>query len=611
MKNISRRDFLKSAAAGAAGIGLMSVGLVGCSSSSSAETETETDEAAEEVAEEVVEEAAEEAAAETASTEATQITETVYSSASWRIKPDPIDESEIIETYDVDVCVVGLGHSGAAAAIELSEEGYTVIAIEKKAEEVFTTTGTDIGHINSALSESLGGGSGYDPIEFFNNWMLNTANAANPTLAMKFAQNCGEAVDWWAEKGGDDIEPTLVFEGPNDERPNIVTEVGPFHFYCSSVNFNDAVCITNSKDSVEADGVSKFLFGCTGEQLLTDDDGNVTGVVAQNADGEYFQVNCQAVIIATGGFGGNTEMANDLLVDLKYVLQDNDNFNGMGMDSNGDGIRMAYWVGGRLEQNPGTMDGKATWQTSSPALVPMLSHPQGIHLDYTGRRFYNEYWGPIEMRSRPLMTRNRELFYCVYDDNLTTYMQYVPASHGTTDPTEETLAGVREILDAAYAVKGTGYTDETSQSVWYAGDSIEECIEAIGIEDERVANNIIASVESWNACCEAGADSEYGREDTFLFPINQGPYYIQVNENNEILGNFLTTVGALITDGDQRVLGEDWKPITGLFATGNATGGRFGWDYFSPAYGVSVGIALTLGREAGKSVGQYLNGELV
>ena len=77
------------------------------------------------------------------------------------------------------------------------------------------------------------------------------------------------------------------------------------------------------------------------------------------------------------------------------------------------------------------------------------------------------------------------------------------------------------------------------------------------------------------------------------------------------MGNFLVTLGGLIVDGDQRVLGEDWMPIPGLFATGNTTGGRFGWDYFSPSYGVSVGYATTLGRECGKSVEQMLKGELV
>ena len=625
MAKLSRRDFLKGIAAGT--LSVAGMGVLG-------------------------------AVAPTAHAEGapagTKITDTIYSTASWRVKPEPIPASDIGEVRDVDVCVIGLGHAGATCAMTVAENGFSVIALELLTEESFSTTGNDFGHINSKLSESLGGGSGYDPIEFMNNWMINSANAANPVLAMKFAQNSGEAIDWWYDKAGEGTAARLVFQGPNEERPHIQTEAGVFHFYCSSVSFSDTAAVKNCAASVkELNPDSEFLFGHKGLQLIQAEDGTVSGVIAQNVvSGEYVQVNAKAVVVCTGGFSANSEMCHDLLVDLELALQHNDQYRkmqtagmsmpagaepgggdeasseggdeasseggagggspmmAMGFGRDGSGIAMLYHAGAHLEQNPGTMDGRASWQTSSPALVPMLSHPQGIHLDYTGRRFYNEYWGPIEMRSRPLMSRNRDLFYAVFDDNLTEYMQYVPASHGTTNPTKATLDGVRAIMDAAYAVKGTGYYDSASMSTWYAGDSIEEIVAAMGL-DEKVAANILASVSTWNASCAAGADSELGREAKFLFPIEQGPFYIQVNENNLMLGNFLVTVGGVYVDGDQRVLSQDWYPIPGLFASGNTTVGRFGWDYFSPAYGVSVGMATTLGRECGKSVTQYLNGELV
>ena len=622
MAKLSRRDFLKGIAAGTLSMAGMSVlGAVAPAA------------------------LAEEAPA------ATKITDTIYSTASWRVKPEPIPASDIGEVRDVDVCVIGLGHAGATCAMTVAENGFSVVGLELLTEEGFSTTGADFGHINSKLSESLGGGSNYDPVEFMNNWMVNSANAANPVLAMKFAPNSGEAIDWWYGKAGEGAAAKLVFQGPNEERPHIQTEAGVFHFYCSSVNFNDTASVKNCAASIQdLNPDNAFLFGYKGKQLIQAEDGTVSGVIAQNVvTGEYLQVNAKAVVVCTGDFSANSEMCHDLLVDLELALQHNDQYRKMqtmgmsmpagampegdmpegegapggegggmgggmpmmmGFGRDGSGIAMLYHAGAHLEQNPGTMDGRASWQTSSPALVPMLSHPQGIHLDYTGRRFYNEYWGPIEMRSRPLISRNRDLFYAVFDDKLTEYMQYVPASHGTTNPTKATLDRVRGILDAAYAVKGTGYYDDASMSTWYAGDSLEEIVAAMGL-DEKVAANILASVKTWNASCAAGADNELGREAKYLFPIEQGPFYIQVNENNLMLGNFLVTVGGVYVDGDQRVLGQDWYPIPGLFASGNTTAGRFGWDYFSPAYGVSVGMATTLGRECGKSVTQYLNGELV
>lgn len=586
MSRISRRDFLKGIAAGtlsAAGMSVLNA-----------------------VAPAAL---ADEAPA------STQITETLYSTAAWRIKPEAVAASEIAEVLEADVCVVGLGHAGATCATQVAQSGKTVIGIETQNEESYRTTGNDFGHINSKLSESLGGGSNYDAVQFMNNWMLCANNAANPRLAMKFAQNCGEAIDWWNDMAEGETTPKLVFEGANEERPHIQTEAGPYHFYCSAVNFNDTYSVKHAYEKIKAmNDANAFLFGYSGSYLLQDDNGAVTGVIAKNEEtGAYVQVNAKAVVVCTGGFGGNEEMCNDLLVDLKGALQPNDSFRlmgSMGFGRDGSGIKMLYWAGANLESNPATMDGRASWQTSNPARVPMLSHPQGIHLDYTGRRFYNEYWGPIELRSRPLMTRNRDIFYCVFDSKLTEYMQYVPASHGTTNPTAEKLQSVRDVQAAAYAVKGTGYYDESSKSTWYAGDTVEEAV-AAAVADEKVAANIVKSVANWNEMCAAGADIECGREEKYLFPIEEGPFYVEINENNVVLGNFLVTLGGVYVDGDQRVLGKDWMPISGLFASGNTTGGRFGWDYFSPSYGVSVGMAATLGRECGKSVVEYLDGELI
>lgn len=593
MADITRRNLVKTAGAASAAL------TMGAASAALAKGSAASDASA---------------AADAAGTTYTQVAGSTYSTASWRIAPDPIPADKITDTYEADVCVMGLGHAGGTCAMELVDEGYTVVALEKQDRDSYQTTGHDMGHINSELSKSLGGGDGYDPVEFYNNWMLNCANDANPGLVMKYSQN-GSTIDWWYDKaGGADagVEAKLVFAPADEERPFIQTECGAFKFYCTSVNFDDANSVLNGADAAEsANADNHFLFGYAACQLVTDDNGAVTGVIAQNVETEeYIQVNCKAVVLATGGFGGDPEMAADLLPDIVYSLQENDNFNAMGMDRTGDGIKMAYWLGARMEVNPATMDGRASWQNGSPALVPMLAQPQGIHLDYTGRRFYNEFWGPIETRSKPLGARSRKLFYAVFDDKLTDYLQYVTASHGAYNPTKENVQKVRDVLDAAYAVKGTAYYDEDSASTWYAGDTIEECIEALGV-DAKVAANIKESVDSWNDCCAAGVDTEFGRDKEFLFPIEQGPFYIEVDADNMMLGTFLVTLGALRTDADQRVLGSDWMPIKGLFASGNTTGGRFGWDYFSPCYGVSVGMAIILGRECGKSVGQYLEGKLV
>ena len=68
----------------------------------------------------------------------------------------------------------------------------------------------------------------------------------------------------------------------------------------------------------------------------------------------------------------------------------------------------------------------------------------------------------------------------------------------------------------------------------------------------------------------------------------------------------MVTCGGLLTDGDQNVLDAQMNPIPGLYASGNCCGRRFGNEYFTPIPGVSLGLAIVLGRECGKSVAGFI-----
>lgn len=116
---------------------------------------------------------------------------------------------------------------------------------------------------------------------------------------------------------------------------------------------------------------------------------------------------------------------------------------------------------------------------------------------------------------------------------------------------------------------------------------------------------------NWNKeYTHEGRDLEFGRAAEVLFPVENGPFFLQVVQENALIANYMVTMGGLYVDAEQRVLGEEFLPIHGLFATGNTTGGRFGRDYFTPTNGVSIGMAVCLGRECGKSVQRQLEGKI-
>ena len=130
---ISRRDFLRGAAAGAVSLAGMGI-LGGCAGG------TDTSAAAQGTTAESTTEAPSSAAAETSasSVKGDETAEAAASSAAvsqagWRTAPDPVDDSQIKETHDADVVVVGHGYAGLNACRYLAAQGVKVILIESQA----------------------------------------------------------------------------------------------------------------------------------------------------------------------------------------------------------------------------------------------------------------------------------------------------------------------------------------------------------------------------------------------------------------------------------------------------------------------------------------------
>ncbi len=538
----------------------------------------------------------------------------------WKTAPDPIPERKIKEEYETQVLIIGGGYAGNAACLELCEQGYKVMVVEAQTEAAYELRGGDEGVINSKFCQEYWGAPEVDPIEFYNNWMLNCNNYANPELVMKFAQNGGESLDWHISRCTDAQKQSwqVKFWSHNNEevRPHVLGEIGGLKFWAPTLHPEQGTVYRLNKAFCVEQG-TEYFFNCHAEHLVTDSSGAVKGaVIFNNETEEYFRIKADYVVISTGGFGSNESMTADMLADLVAQMQEQDELGQMGADRDGSGIAMAVWAGAQHEQcGVPTMDGRQPWLTGNPGLTACPGHPQGIWLDWQGKRFMNEFWGTLEHRCFPMLFTNRERMYCIYDNNLPETMQYVAPAHGSTDPSGSTLDSIRTKMDEAYANRGQGADISSGEMggynmLTYAGDTVEECLSYIPDIDERVKENILQSWAKYNEMAHAGRDDEFGRDSAVMFPLDNGPYFVQVIDKQAGIGNYMVTVGGLWTDGEQRVLGPDWKPIPGLFASGNTTSGRFGRDYFTPMLGVSIGMAVCLGRECGRSVAKQIRGEL-
>lgn len=129
--------------------------------------------------------------------------------------------------------------------------------------------------------------------------------------------------------------------------------------------------------------------------------------------------------------------------------------------------------------------------------------------------------------------------------------------------------------------------------------------------DDGFIDNLLDTVERFNAMAAAGRDDDFGRGATpieerwagptrdgmpsgTMHPISPtGPYYCV------ILGpGALDTKGGPVTDEHARVVGVDGMPIPGLYGAGNCVASAAGQAYWGP--GGTVGPALAFGYLGGR-----------
>jgi len=136
----------------------------------------------------------------------------------------------------------------------------------------------------------------------------------------------------------------------------------------------------------------------------------------------------------------------------------------------------------------------------------------------------------------------------------------------------------------------------------YAADTLEELAGYLGYTGDA-AKSMVESVKEYNALCAAGKDTRFGKDDYLMIPVDEAPFYGCVSQNTGVATVGLVTLAGLVTNEDLQVVKADGlTPIKGLYAAGNCLGGRYGNAYATPSAGNSMGMAMTLGRVAGKII---------
>ena len=560
--NLSRRGFLTGAAAAGA---LAAMGLAGCAPQQAAE------------------------GTKTADTGA---------ASSWRDKPEM--PTDIAETLEADIVVVGAGNGGVVAAATAAQNGAKVIVLEKAGEVMAAREA--VGAINSKLEPD----HPVDVPELLNHAAQTQSGDANMLLYKTWAEKSGEMIEWYKET----LEPKgmlfpFEWHAPDDPHayyPAMCYNPCIGEYNPDGPNYNSYAHVAVLADVFTQELGGEILFNTPAKMLVQDESGKVTGVIAESADKGFIQVNAaKGVIICTGGYAANTEMLNDLCETATKWC---------GLTSatteEGDGIRMALWAGAELEPGGGAMvwnrailpDGFEFSDDRTGGDIFLPGSQPFLHVNVNGERFMNEDQC-YPMSYAQGAQQPRHFSWIVWDGNYwEDIAQFDTCGCSRLYPAPSGTAFNADVYDCE------ALTKEHLDEFWLnprlengslkKADTLEELADMMEFDADQKAT-FLATVARYNEMAAKGEDTDFGKPAYRLSDVEKAPFYAA-----RIAGALLVTIHGGITDVNSQPLNADGKPIENLYVCGNNQGGFYPHNYPSNFTGINAGRVATFARIAAK-----------
>ena len=312
------------------------------------------------------------------------------------------------------------------------------------------------------------------------------------------------------------------------------------------------------------------------ETLKQDSDGHIVGI-SGTADGAPFDLQCDAVILATGGFLGNQELMKRYFSFCDIDGDLDDMFCYMSFRHEGDGVRLAEQAGAARD-SVSIEFGTLRYPNRNGGIAYLANthyFPQPIWVNACGKRFVNE---GMDQAMNAALSLPGLRSYCLFDDATFQAMWQSGIS--------------REIggKDVFAALDADFRKDMEAHKDCRLCDTLTDAAAFIGCD----ADTLEETVARYNSFCASGTDLDFGRAPEHLLPIKTAPYYVMRLRLAPLL-----THGPVHVNENMQVVGKHGAVIPGLYCVGADMGGIDVEIYNVKVMGHSMRWAVTSGRMAG------------
>jgi succinate dehydrogenase/fumarate reductase flavoprotein subunit len=454
------------------------------------------------------------------------------------------------KVIDCDLVVLGAGGAGLAAAVKASDlTGKKVIVLEK--------------------SKKPGGATyfagGFAEIKD-SKWQKDAGYKVSEAQDIT-----GQIFDWFVSKGG--AESFYKVAQPEENRKLAIYTAARTEKYKDlpdpsiGPGRGGSFIVDKLVECCRKNGIQIFT-ETPARKFITDDRGNVTGVLADSKDGQLL-INCKACVVAAGGFGSNYAKLK------KYWPEyfDNQRIHSLcppGMM--GDGIDMAEEIGAHIAPFKKGMSTPGGFFNDMPmhhpyswAVHSIMSNGNFVSVNLNGKRWRNEggMGGSATTASQP-----GAVAYAVADDEIVETLGSKMASEGLTGPMDTTMdpnssenraiRKWREDFEYEAAIDEAGASGNHTKKA----DTLVELALKMKIDPKT----FVETIERYNKFCETGKDLDFGKSAQNLKLIKKPPFWavygqrwsqctkgmmgIAVNSKFEALNNKGEAIPGLYAAGD-------------------------------------------------------------